>query len=81
MPIPATLDGTNALDGLEVWFLTGSQELYGAETLRQVAEQSQAIAGTLAAAAGIPVRIVWRPVLTAPTTSGGPCWRPPATTT
>ena len=65
MPIPATLDGTDALSGLEVWFLTGSQELYGAETLRQVAEQSQAIAGTLAAA-DIPVRIVWRPVLTRP---------------
>jgi L-arabinose isomerase len=65
MPIPATLDGTGALSGLEVWFLTGSQELYGAETLRQVAEQSQAIAGTLAAA-DIPVRIVWRPVLTRP---------------
>ena len=28
----------------EVWFLTGSQGLYGEETLRQVAEQSQRIA-------------------------------------
>jgi L-arabinose isomerase len=28
----------------EVWFLTGSQGLYGEETLRQVAEQSQAVA-------------------------------------
>jgi L-arabinose isomerase len=66
MPIPATLDGADALSGLEVWFLTGSQELYGPQTLRQVAEQSQAIAGTLAAASDIPVRVVWRPVLTRP---------------
>jgi L-arabinose isomerase len=48
----------------EVWFLTGSQGLYGEETLRQVASQSQQIASTLGAAADIPVTIVWKPVLT-----------------
>ena len=32
----------------EVWFVTGSQNLYGEETLRQVAEQSQAVAAGLA---------------------------------
>jgi L-arabinose isomerase len=47
----------------EVWFVTGSQNLYGEETLRQVAEQSQAIAATLAAAPGIAVKVVWKPVL------------------
>jgi L-arabinose isomerase len=47
----------------EVWFLTGSQTLYGEETLRQVAEQSQAIAATLDGAEVVPVRIVWKPVL------------------
>ncbi|TQJ31101.1 L-arabinose isomerase-like protein [Microbacterium sp. SLBN-146] len=31
-----------SLDAYEVWFVTGSQNLYGEETLRQVAEQSQA---------------------------------------
>src|SRR5512141_2756476 len=46
----------------QVWFLTGSQALYGEETLRQVAEQSQRIADTLAAR--LSVRLVWRPVLT-----------------
>ncbi|MFI1096637.1 L-arabinose isomerase [Streptomyces sp. NPDC020917] len=51
-------------DVREVWFLTGSQGLYGEDTLRQVAEQSQGIAGQLAAAAGSPVRVVWKPVLT-----------------
>ena len=47
----------------EVWFLTGSQDLYGEETLRQVAEQSQEVVRTLDEAADVPVRIVWKPVL------------------
>ncbi|MFE6735100.1 L-arabinose isomerase [Microbacterium sp. NPDC057650] len=55
---------TTSLDGYEVWFLTGSQHLYGPETLAQVAEQSQTIAGALDAASDVPVRIVWKPVLT-----------------
>ncbi|WP_426519386.1 L-arabinose isomerase [Diaminobutyricibacter sp. McL0618] len=58
MPKPAT-----TLDHYEVWFLTGSQHLYGEETLRQVADQSRAIAETLGAADDVPVRIVWKPVL------------------
>ena len=29
------------LKSLEVWFVTGSQHLYGEETLKQVAEHSQ----------------------------------------
>ncbi len=45
----------------EVWFLTGSQDLYGEETLRQVAEQSQAVVAELGA--GLPVTLVWKPVL------------------
>ncbi|HEU4735365.1 MAG TPA: L-arabinose isomerase [Kofleriaceae bacterium] len=48
----------------EVWFLTGSQELYGDETLRLVADNSKAIARHLDEAAGLPVRVVWKPVLT-----------------
>ncbi|MGW0857159.1 L-arabinose isomerase [Streptomyces sp. NPDC002690] len=48
----------------EIWFLTGSQGLYGEETLRQVAEQSGAIAAALADSAEMPARIVWKPVLT-----------------
>ena len=48
----------------EVWFLTGSQGLYGPETLQQVAEQSRAIADRLAEADGLPVTVVWKPVLT-----------------
>jgi L-arabinose isomerase len=48
----------------EIWFFTGSQELYGEETLRQVADQSRTIAEALDAAAEIGVPIVWKPVLT-----------------
>ncbi|MEV7632390.1 L-arabinose isomerase [Microbacterium sp. NPDC089318] len=55
---------TTSLDEYEVWFLTGSQHLYGPETLAQVAEQSQQIARTLDEAGEVPVRIVWKPVLT-----------------
>jgi len=46
----------------EVWFATGSQDLYGPETLEQVAVQSQQVVDTLNAS-GVPVRIVWKPVL------------------
>ncbi len=47
----------------EIWFVTGSQDLYGEETLRQVARQSRVIAEALGAAPGITVRIVWQPVV------------------
>jgi L-arabinose isomerase len=56
----------NALDGFEAWFLTGSQGLYGEDVLRQVAENSSAIAAGLDLAGDIPIRIVTRPVLTSP---------------
>ena len=48
----------------EVWFVTGSQHLYGPETLATVAEHSAAIAAALDAAPGIPVTVVIKPVLT-----------------
>jgi L-arabinose isomerase len=54
------------LGSLEVWFVTGSQPLYGEEVLRQVAEHSGQIAQALDAAAGIPVHIVFKPVLVDP---------------
>ncbi|GGV48618.1 L-arabinose isomerase [Kitasatospora herbaricolor] len=54
---------THSTGAREIWFLTGSQGLYGEDTLRQVAEQSREVADTVAAA-GMPVRIVWKPVLT-----------------
>ena len=52
------------LDGYEVWFVTGSQHLYGPETLETVAEHSRAIAAALDGSPDIPVRVVFKPVLT-----------------
>ena len=46
------------------WFLTGSQALYGEETLRQVEEQSRRIVAMLNDARELPVDVQWRPVLT-----------------
>ena len=51
---------STSLDAYEVWFATGSQTLYGEETLRRVAEQSQAVVEGLA---GLHVKVVWKPVL------------------
>ncbi|WP_406433099.1 L-arabinose isomerase [Streptomyces sp. NBC_00631] len=50
--------------GQEIWFLTGSQGLYGDDVLQQVAHQSRTIAERLDSAEPIPLRIVWKPVLT-----------------
>jgi L-arabinose isomerase len=51
------------LKNLEVWFVTGSQHLYGEETLKQVAEHSQQIASGLNAAKQIPVSVVFKPTV------------------
>jgi L-arabinose isomerase len=48
----------------EAWFITGSQHLYGPETLKEVAEHSREIAEALGNE--LPVRIVFKPVLTGP---------------
>jgi len=54
------------LKQLEVWFVTGSQHLYGPETLQQVARNSQEIAQAFDAAPAIPVKIVFKPVVKTP---------------
>ncbi|SCG65980.1 L-arabinose isomerase [Micromonospora inositola] len=48
----------------QVWFLTGSQHLYGPDTLNQVADQSQQIQRTLVSSGQLGAEIVWKPVLT-----------------
>ncbi len=50
----------------EFWFATGSQHLYGPETLEQVAKDSQAIVKGLNAAGTVPYPIVWKPTLKTP---------------
>ena len=55
-----------AFDGLRIWFLTGSQDLYGEAILRTVAEQSTALVAGLGSAPAIPIEIVHRPTVTTP---------------
>jgi L-arabinose isomerase len=55
-----------SLRQFEVWFVTGSQHLYGPETLAQVAENSQKIAAALDASSRIPCRVVFKPVVKTP---------------
>jgi L-arabinose isomerase len=50
----------------EVWFVTGSQHLYGDETLRQVADHSTQIAQFINSNAAVPVRVVFKPTVTRP---------------
>src|SRR6056297_1737579 len=54
----------NIYKNSEIWFITGSQHLYGDEILKKVKEDSQAITGHLDKDKGIPVRVVFKPVLT-----------------
>jgi L-arabinose isomerase len=57
----------------EIWFLTGSQHLYGDETLAKVARNSQQIAQGLDRSGGLPAKVVWKPVLTGPEAIQGVC--------
>ena len=50
----------------EVWFVTGSQHLYGAEALKQVAANAQEISKALSNSSSIPTPIVFKPVVTTP---------------
>jgi L-arabinose isomerase len=50
----------------EVWFVTGSQHLYGPETLKQVAADSEKIASSLNKSSVISQKVVFKPVLTTP---------------
>jgi L-arabinose isomerase len=54
------------LKSLEVWFITGSQHLYGEETLKQVAAHSQEIAAYLNDAKEIPVQVIFKPTVKTP---------------
>jgi L-arabinose isomerase len=52
-----------ALADHEVWFVTGSQELYGADVLGLVADHAGRIARALDESPPIPVRVVPKPVV------------------
>lgn len=50
----------------KVWFVTGSQHLYGPETLKQVSAHAETIARALNADARIPVDVIFQPIVTTP---------------
>jgi len=52
------------MENTQVWFITGSQSLYGPETLEKVAAQSQSVVARLNASGRIPVPVTWKPVVT-----------------
>lgn len=54
------------LSTFEVWLVAGSQHLYGPETLKQVAADSQIVAASLASDRANPIRIVFKNVVTTP---------------
>lgn len=54
------------LRAFQVWFVTGSQHLYGEAVLQQVAANSQQIVQGLAQSPHIPVSVVFKPVVTTP---------------
>jgi L-arabinose isomerase len=56
----------DSLSHFEIWFLTGSQHLYGPEAIEQVGVHSQEIVAALNAASAIPTKVVYKPVLTTP---------------
>lgn len=54
------------LEHLEVWFLTGSQHLYGDATLSQVDAHAKQVAQSLHESSQMPVKVICKPVLKTP---------------
>lgn len=52
--------------GLEVWFVTGSQHLYGEAVLKKVAEHSQEMAQGMVKSGKLPLKVLFKPVVTTP---------------
>src|SRR6516162_5484912 len=62
------------LSGLEAWFVTGSQHLYGQETLKAVEQHSLTIGAALSESPSIPVKVVAKPVVTTGESIERLCW-------
>lgn len=54
------------LKKLELWFITGTQDLYGDETLKQVAHHAQQVAEYFNQHENIPVSVVYKPIVKTP---------------
>ncbi|MFZ0547879.1 MAG: L-arabinose isomerase [Candidatus Promineifilaceae bacterium] len=58
---------------LEAWFVIGSQHLYGPEALEQVAANGRFIANALSESNQLPVKVVFKPIVTTPEEVLGVC--------
>lgn len=56
----------NAYPQLSLWFVVGSQHLYGPRTLQQVAEHAEQIVAGLNASGTLPAQLVLQPTVTDP---------------
>jgi L-arabinose isomerase len=54
------------LSKLEIWFVTGSQHLYGEDVLKTVADHSRMIAKSFDQSKTIPVQVTFKPVVKTP---------------
>ena len=54
------------LKNLEVWFVTGSQFLYGEDTLRQVEDHAKEMAGAMNESSFVPVSVIFKPLQKTP---------------
>ena len=54
------------LDPAEIWYITGSQHLYGETVLKQVATNSRKIVDALNVSKTLPLKIIFKPILTTP---------------
>jgi L-arabinose isomerase len=50
----------------EVWFVTGSQHLYGEAALQEVAAHAQTMSRWLSEAGRLPLRVIYKPLVTTP---------------
>jgi len=61
------------LEAPEIWYITGSQHLYGEQTLNQVAANSQKIVEELNGSQRLPLKLVFKTPLTQPHEIRGLC--------
>ena len=54
------------LKEFEVWFVAGSQHLYGEATLKKVAQHSREMTRQMTQSGKLPVKVVFKPVVTTP---------------
>ncbi len=62
-----------SLNENEVWFITGSQHLYGEETLNLVAQHSLEMTQWMSQSGKLPVKVIIKPVVTTPEAITGVC--------